>query len=81
MQDSFTKRIQSIKDANEAKAHQAEARIKEAEKAYIQAQETILNEFTTLTQNYNNILKAFSHVGNDIHKSQVKQDRCHLGMQ
>jgi hypothetical protein len=46
MQDSFTKHIQSIKDANKAKAHQAEAPFQQAEKT--QAQETILNKFTTL---------------------------------
>jgi hypothetical protein len=82
MQDSFTKRIQSIKDANEAKACQAETRIQEAEKTYIAAQETILKEFTsTLTQNYNNVIEAFSNLGNDVRKSQIKQDRRHLGMQ
>jgi phage-related protein len=81
MQDSFTKRIQSIKDASEAKARLAETRIQEAEKTYIAAQETILKDFTTLTQNYNNILEAFSNLGNDVRMSQIKQDRCHLGMQ
>jgi hypothetical protein len=81
MQDSFTKQIQSIKDANEAKARLAETRIQEAEKTYIAAQETILKEFTTLTQNYNNVLEAFSNLGNDVHTSQINQDRCHLGMQ
>jgi hypothetical protein len=81
MQDSFTKQIQSIKDANEANARLAETRIQEAEKTYIAAQETILKEFTTLTQNYNNVLEAFSNLGNDVHTSQINQDRCHLGMQ
>jgi hypothetical protein len=74
MQDSFTKRIQSIKDANEAKARQAKTRIQEAEKTYIAVQETILKEFTTLTQNYNNVLEAYSNLGNDVCTSQIKQD-------
>jgi hypothetical protein len=81
MQDSSTKWIQFIKDANEAKARQAKTRIQEAEKTYIAAQETILKEFTTLTQNYNNVLEAFSNLGNDVRTSQIKQDRRHLGMQ
>jgi hypothetical protein len=70
MQDSFTKRIQSIKDANEAKARPDKSCIQEAEKTYIAAQETILKEFITLTQNYNNILEAFSNLGNDVRMSQ-----------
>ncbi len=81
MQDSFTKQIQSIKDANEAKVCLAETCIQEAEKTYIEVQETILKEFTTLTQNYNNVLEAFSNLGNDVCTSQIKQDRHHLGMQ
>jgi hypothetical protein len=81
MQDSFTKWIQSIKDANEAKARPDKTRIQEAEKTYIAVQETILKEFTTLTQNYNNVLEAFSNLGNDVRMSQIKQDRHHLGMQ
>jgi hypothetical protein len=81
MQDSFTKWIQSIKDANEAKVRLAKTHIQEAEKTYIMVQETILKEFTTLTQNYNNVLEAFSNLGNDVRMSQIKQDRRQIGMQ
>ena len=81
MQDTFSKKIQSIKDANDAKARQAETRIQQAEKTYIAAQETIVKEYETLSQNYNNVLEAFTNLGCDVRTAQVKQDKRHLGMQ
>jgi hypothetical protein len=47
----------------------------------LRCRKSILKEFTTLTQNYNNVLEAFSNLGNDVRMSQIKQDRHHLGMQ
>jgi hypothetical protein len=80
LQDTLFKKIQSIKDANDAKACQAETRIQQAEKTYIAAQETIVKEYETLSQNYNNILEAFTNLGCDVHMAQVKQDKQNLGM-
>jgi hypothetical protein len=80
MQDTLSKKIQSIKDANDAKARQAETRIQQAENTYIAAQETIVKEYETLSQNYNNVLEAFTNLGYDIHTAQVKQDKQNLGM-
>jgi hypothetical protein len=73
MQDTFSKKIQSIKDTNDAKAHQAE-------QTYIATQETIVKEYETLSKNYNNILKAFTNLGCNVCMAQVKQDQCHLGI-
>jgi hypothetical protein len=75
MQDTLSNKIQSIKDANDAKARQAETRIQQAEKTYITAQETIVKEYETLSQNYNNVLEAFTNLGCDVHTFQVKQDK------
>jgi hypothetical protein len=81
MQDTFTKKMQSIKDSSYSKARQVESRIQEAEqKTYISEQETILKEYAALSQNYNNVLEAFSYLGCDVRKAQVKQDKRHLGM-
>jgi hypothetical protein len=51
MQDTFSKKIQSIKDTNDAKARQAETRIQQAKQTYIAAQETIVKEYETLSKN------------------------------
>ncbi len=80
MQDTLSKKIQSIKDANDTKAHQAETRIQQAEKMYIAAQETIVKEYKTLSQNYNNVLEAFTNLSCDIHMAQVKQDKQNLAV-
>jgi hypothetical protein len=60
MQDALCKKIQSIKDANDAKARQAETCIQQAEKMCIATQETIVKEYETFSENYNNILEAFT---------------------
>jgi len=80
MQDTLSKKIQSIKDANDEKARQAEIRIQQAEKTYIAAQETIVKEYETLSRNYNNVLEAFTTLGCDVRTAQVKQDKRHLGI-
>jgi hypothetical protein len=80
MQDTLSKKIQSIKDANDAKAHQAKTCIQQAEKMYIATQETIVKEYETLSQNYNNILEAFTTLGYNICTAQVKQDKHHLNI-
>jgi hypothetical protein len=77
MQDTLSKKIQMIKDAND----QAETRIQqEAEKTYIATQETIVKEYETLSQNYNKVLEAFTNLGCDVRMAQVKQDKQNLGM-
>jgi hypothetical protein len=80
MQDTFSKKIQLIKDANDMKARQAKTHIQQAKKTYIAAQETIIKEYETLSQNYANILDAFTNLGCNVHTAQVKQDKCHLGI-
>jgi type II secretory pathway predicted ATPase ExeA len=80
MQDALSKKIQSIKDANNAKARQAESCIQQAEKMDIATQETIVKEYETLSQNYNNILKAFTTLDCDVHMAQVKQGKHHLNI-
>jgi hypothetical protein len=80
MQDTLSKKIQSIKDANDAKARQAETRIQQAEKTYIAAQETIVKEYENISQNYNNVLEAFTNLSCDVCTAQVKQDKQNLGM-
>jgi heat shock protein HslJ len=80
MQDTLSKKIQSIKDANNAKARQAETRIQQAEKTYIAAQETIVKENETLSQTHNNILEAFTNIGCNVCMAQVKQDKQNLAM-
>jgi hypothetical protein len=80
MQSTLSKKIQSIKDANDAKARQVETCIQQAEKMYIATQETIVKEYETLSQNYNNILEAFTTLGCDVCMAQVKQDKCHLNI-
>jgi hypothetical protein len=80
MQDTFSKKIQSIKDASDMKACQAETRIQQAKKTYIAAQETIVKEYETLSKNYTNVLDAFTNLHCDIHTAQVKQDKHHLGI-
>jgi hypothetical protein len=80
MQDTLSKKIQSIKDANDAKACQEVSGIQQAEKSYIVAQETIVKEYETLSQNYNNILEGFTNLCCNVHTAQVKQDKQNLGM-
>jgi hypothetical protein len=80
MQDTLSKKIQSIKDANDAKARQAETCIQQAEKTYIAAQETIVKEYETLSQNYNNLLEAFTNLSCNVRTAQVKQDKQSLSM-
>jgi phage-related protein len=80
MQDTFAKQIKSIKDANEAKVCHAEERIQQAEQTYIAAQQAILHEFNTLTQNYSNVRESFANLSSDVRKAQVVQDKRHLGM-
>jgi hypothetical protein len=45
LQDTISKQLQSIKDANKTKVKNTEARIDQAEAAYNSAQQTILGEF------------------------------------
>jgi hypothetical protein len=80
MQDTFSKKIQSIKDANDMKACQAKTRIQQAKKTYITAQETIVKEYETLSKNYTNVLDAFTILHCNVHTAQVKQDKHHLGI-
>jgi hypothetical protein len=80
MQDTVFKKIQSIKDANDAKARQAETCIQQAEKTYIATQKTIVKEYETLSQNYNNVLEAFTNLSCDVRMAKVKQDKQNLGM-
>ncbi len=80
MQDTFSKKIQSIKDTNDAKACQAKTCIQQAKQMYIAAQETTVKEYKTLSKNYNNVLEAFTNFGCDICMAQVKQDQHHHGI-
>jgi hypothetical protein len=80
MQDTFSKKIQLIKDTNDAKAGQAETHIQQAEQMHIAAQETIVKEYATLSKNYNNVLEDFTNFSCDVLMAQVKQDLCHLGV-
>jgi hypothetical protein len=59
---------------------QAENRIQQAEKTYIATQETIVKEYETPSQNYNNILEAFTTLGCNVCMAQVKQDKRHLNI-
>jgi hypothetical protein len=80
MQDTFAIQIKLIKGANEVKVCHAEERIQQAEQMYISAQQTILHEFNTLTQNYTNVPESFANLSGEVHQAQVIQDKHHLGM-
>jgi hypothetical protein len=81
LQDTFLKQLQSIKDANETKVKNTEARMDQAEAAYNSAQQTILSEFQTITDKYTTVLDSFSCLSTDFHSAKLVQDKCHLATQ
>jgi hypothetical protein len=81
LQDTFLKQLQSIKDANETKVKNTEARMDQAEAAYNSAQQTILGEFQTITDKYTTALDSFSCLSTDFHSAKLVQDKCHLATQ
>jgi hypothetical protein len=81
LQNSFSKAFNEIKINGDKRANEFETRIKEAEQAYVNAQMTMLTEFKTVMDKYNNVLESFTSLRSNVHNAQIVQDQCHLGTQ